>query len=71
MADRVPDCEQYALTFVVAGTVLMGLAEIAESDWAVDCSNDHPDRDLGRIASHDITAADTALGPDQASALER
>lgn len=71
MADRVPDCEQDALAFVVTGTVLMRLTEITESDGAVDRSNDHPDRDLGWIASHDIAAADTALGPNQASALER
>ena len=71
MADRVPDCEQDALTFVVTGAILMRLAEIAESDRAVDSSNDHPDRDLGWIASHDIAAADAALGPHQTCALER
>lgn len=71
MADRVPDGEQHALSLVVARTILMRLAEIAESDRAVDCSNDHPDRDLGRVASHDVPAADAALGSHQPGPFER
>lgn len=49
----------------------MGLAKIAESDRPVDRPDDHPDRDLGRIASHDIAAADTAFGSNQTRAFER
>ena len=71
MADRVPDRQQDALSLVIARTILMRLAEIAESDRAVDCSNDHPDRDLGRVASHHVAAADTTFGSNQTRPFER
>ena len=36
LADAGPDGEQHALALVVAGAVLVGLAEVADRDGAVD-----------------------------------
>ena len=71
MADRIPDREQDALTFVIAGTILMRLTEVADDDRSIDGSNNHPDGDLGRVTGHHITAADAALGPHQSGPFER
>ena len=61
VAGLVPDAEQDALAFVVAGAVLVGLAEIAEGDGAVNGRHDLGEPDLGWIAGEDVPASDTPL----------
>ena len=36
VTSHIPDGEQHALSFVVAGAILMGLPEVAEGDGAID-----------------------------------
>jgi hypothetical protein len=50
------------LSFVVTRTVLVGLAEIAESDGAIDCRNDVGESNLGWGLGKYVTAADATLG---------
>ena len=69
LAGLVPDREQHALALVVAGAVLVGLAEVAERDRAVDGRHDLRQADLGRVAGEHVAAADAALGAHQPGAL--
>jgi hypothetical protein len=55
---------------VVAGAVLVGLAEVAHGDRAVDRAHDVGQRDRGGLAGEHVAAADAPLGPDEAGALE-
>ena len=70
VAGLVPDAEQDALAFVVAGAVLMGLAEVAECDGAVDGRHDLGESDVDGVAGEDVAAADASFRLDQAGALE-
>jgi hypothetical protein len=71
LAEHSPDGEQHALALVVAGAVLVGLAEVADRDGAVDRAHDVRERDGRRLAGQHVAAAHPPLGPDQAGALER
>ncbi len=71
LAGLVPDRQQHALALVVAGAVLVGLAEVAERDRAVDGRHDLRQPDLLRRAGEHVAAADAALGAHQPGALQR
>src|SRR3954467_6307983 len=71
MTDLSPHRQQHALALMVAGAVLMGLAEVAGDDGPVHGGDDLPERDLLRWAGQYVPAADAALGAHQTSALER
>jgi Type I phosphodiesterase / nucleotide pyrophosphatase len=66
-----PHREQHALTLVVAGTVLVRLAEIPGDDGAFNGTDDLAERDVLRGPSQDVTAPDPPLGSHQAGALQR
>jgi len=70
LADVGPDREQDALTFVVAGAVLVRLAEVADHDRSVNGAHDLAEGYLFRPAGKHVAAADAALGPDEAGALQ-
>lgn len=61
LAGHVPDGEQNALPLVVAGTVLMGLPEIAQGDRSVNRRDDLRDPNLGGISRQDVATPDSAL----------
>ena len=61
---------QHALALVVAGAVLVRLAEVAERDRAVDGRHDLRQPDVLRVAGEHVAAADAALGAHQPGALE-
>ncbi len=69
-ADVGPDGEEHTLAFVVTRAVLVGLAEVADDDGAVDGAHDLPEGDLRRIPSQHVAAAHTALGAHEAGALQ-
>ena len=69
-ADVGPHRQQHALAFVVAGAVLVGLAEVADHDRAVDRADDLRQRDVRRRSGQDVAPANAALGPHQTCALE-
>ena len=71
LAGRLPDRQQHALALVVAGAVLVRLAEVAEADRAVDRGEDLAEADLRRAAGEHVAAADAALRPHQPGALQR
>ena len=66
----VPDGEKNALSLVVACTLLMRLAEIAECDRSVDGRDDLGESDLTRIACEHVPAAHAALGPHETGTLQ-
>lgn len=68
---HIPYRQQYAMTFVVAGPVLMGLTKIAKGDRTVDCRDNFGKTDVVRGASQHVSAADTTLGLDETGAFER
>ena len=55
---------------MIAGTVLVRLAEITGDDRSIDCSDDLREGDLLGFAGQDIATTDAALGSDEACALE-
>ena len=69
-ADVGPHCEQYALAFVVTSTVLMGLAEIAHHDRAVDRAHNLGQGYLLGRAGQNVTTADAALRANKAGSFE-
>ncbi len=71
LADVGPHGQQHALTFVVAGAVGVGLAEVAGDDGAVDRAHDRAEGDLVRFAGEHVAAADAALGADESGPLQR
>lgn len=66
-----PDREQDTLSLVVAGTILVRLAEVTEGDRAIDRRDDLGQADIGRRSGQDVPAAHTALGLDQTGTFER
>src|SRR5690606_36451286 len=71
LAGLLPDREQHALPLVIAGAVLMRLAEVAERDRPVHRRQDLGQSDLlGRAGEH-VAAADAALGTYEPGTLER
>lgn len=69
-AGDVPDCEQDAVTLVVAGTVLVWLTEVAEGDRSVCCRDDVREADLfGTLGEH-VTTADATLGLHESGAFQ-
>ena len=71
LADVGPHGQQDALAFVVAGAVLVGLAEIAGHDRAVDGADDLAEGDLVRQPGEDVTAPHAALGADEPGSFQR
>ena len=69
-ADVGPDGQQHALAFVVAGTVLVGLAEVTDHDRPVDRADDLRQRDLCGRPRQDVAPSHAPLGPDQTRTLE-
>lgn len=65
-----PDGQEDALPLMVAGSVLVGFAEITESDGPVDGRDDLGETNVARWTSQGVAAADPALGTDQTGALE-
>jgi hypothetical protein len=58
---HIPDCQQNAMTFMVARAILVGLSEIAQCDWPIRCRNNFGEQDLlGRAGKH-IAAANSSL----------
>ena len=70
LAGLVPDRDQDALAFVVAGTVAVRLAEVADRDRSVDRRDDLRQLDSGWVPGQDIAATDAAFGAHQPGALE-
>src|SRR5436190_19012753 len=70
VAHSGPHGQQYALTLVVARPVLMGLAEVADGDRAVDRANDVAEGDGVGFTSEDVAAADAPLRSDDSGALQ-
>ena len=70
LADVGPDGQQHALALVVAGAVLVGLAEVADHDRPVDGADDLAEGDLLRVAGQHVAAADAPLRAHQPGALE-
>lgn len=70
IADLRPDCEEDALTLVVAGAVLVGLAEVACHYRAVDRAHDLSKGDLLGGSRQHVTASDAPLGPDEAGTFQ-
>ena len=66
-----PDGEQDALALVVAGTVGVGLTEVAGGDGAVDRRDDLGQGYLVGGAGQDVTAPDAPLGADETRPLQR
>src|SRR5918996_292093 len=71
LAQHPPDGQQHALALVVAGTVLVRLAEVAHGDRPVDGADDVAQRDGGRFPGEDVAAAHSPLRADQPRTLER
>jgi hypothetical protein len=71
VADLAPYGEQNTLTFVVARAVLVGIAEVASLDWAVDGSNDLGQADLVGRPGKQISTAYATLGLDQPCTFQR
>ena len=70
-AGCLPDGEQDALAFVIARTVLVRLAEVAQRDGAINSAEDFADANLcGRTGQH-VATADATLRAHQASAFQR
>lgn len=65
-----PYRQQYALALVVAGTVLVRLAEVARNDGPFNRADDLAKGDLARRASEHVATADSSLGSDQASPFQ-
>jgi len=70
LADVGPDTEEHTLTFVVAGPVGVGLAEVTGDYGSVDGGNDFAEHDRVGIAGQDVSAADAALGAHQPRPLQ-
>lgn len=70
-ADGVPNGKQHALALVIAGAVGVRLSEVAESDRAIDGSDDLCQMDLVRGPGQDVAAPDAALGSNESRPLER
>ena len=69
-AGLVPDAEQHALALVVAGAVLVRLAEVAEGDRSVDGRHDLGQPDLLGRSGEDVAATDATLGSHQPGTLQ-
>lgn len=67
----VPNCEQYALPFVVACSVLVRRTKVAESDRTVNGRNDVGQLDIGRISGEHVPATDASLGFHDSRTFER
>lgn len=70
LADVAPHREQHALALVVAGAVLMGLAEVSYDDRAVDRAHDLAQSDLVRQPREHVAASHAALGADEAGTFQ-
>ena len=71
VAHICPYREQGALSFVVASTTDMGLAEIADHDRTVHRSHDLAERELVGWPGQDVTPAYPPFGPHKPSAFQR
>ena len=70
LADLGPDGQQDTLALVVAGAVLVRLAEVAGHDRSVDGADDLAEGDLRRWAGQHVAAADAPFGSDEAGAFQ-
>ncbi len=70
-ARDIPNRQQHAMTFVITRAVLMRLPKVTKSDRSVDRGNDFRKANVLRRARKDVSAADTSLGLNEASTLER
>jgi hypothetical protein len=70
IANIGPNAQQNALSFVIAGTVLVGLAEVARCDRSIDRRDDFGQGDGLRSSSQDVPAAHAALGANETGALQ-
>jgi hypothetical protein len=70
LADHLPHREQHALALVVAGAVLVRLAEVADGDGPVDRAHDLAERDLLGSAGEHVAAAHPPLRAHDPGALE-
>ena len=66
----VPDREQHALALMVAGAILVRLAEISKDDGSVNRRDDVREPDLGGRFGQDVSAADASLRPDESRTFE-
>lgn len=66
-----PDRKEHALAFVVACSVLVGLAEVAGLDRAVHGAYDLAQSDVGRRTGQYIAPTYPSLRADQAGSFER
>ena len=65
LACEVPDGQQHALSFVVAGTILVRLAEIAERDRSINCGDDLGEANLICGSRKYVSTTHAALALDQ------
>lgn len=67
----LPDGQQHALALMVTCAILMGLAEVAKTDWPVDCTENLADADFDGWAGEHVAAPDTTLRSNETSTLQR
>ena len=65
-----PDGQKDALALVVAGSVLVGFAEVSRLYRSVDGADDLAERDVVRRSGQDVAATHASLGTNQARPLE-
>ena len=65
-----PDVEQDALTLVVAGSLLVGLAEVARHDWSINCGHDVGQGDGVGAARENVAPTNSALRTHEPHALQ-
>lgn len=71
LSGDVPDRQQDALSIVVACSVLMRCAEVAQCDRSIDRRDDLGEANLRRRSCERVSAADSSFGFHQSSTLER
>lgn len=70
LAGNFPNCQQHALTLVIAGAFLVWLTKISDGDRAIDSRDDLAQLDGGGVASQHVATAHPALGANQARTFE-
>jgi hypothetical protein len=60
-ASDIPNCEQDAVTFMIASAILVGLAKVSKRDRAISCSDNFGEQDLLSGTSQNISATNTTF----------
>jgi hypothetical protein len=70
LAGNIPDGEKNTLTFVVTGSVLMRLPEVAQGDGAVNSRNDLGESDIGWSLREHVSATNASFGAHETGTFE-